>query len=33
VKKESVTRLEFKEIEFAVPLEKEIFSLRWLERR
>jgi outer membrane lipoprotein-sorting protein len=32
VKKESVTRLEFKEIEFAVPLEKEIFSLRWLER-
>jgi hypothetical protein len=33
VKKESVTRMEFKEIQFGVELEKEIFSLRWLERR
>lgn len=33
VKKESVTRLEFKEIKFGVPLEQETFSLRWLERR
>jgi outer membrane lipoprotein-sorting protein len=33
VKKESVTRLEFKEIEFGVDFPKEIFSLRWLERR
>jgi outer membrane lipoprotein-sorting protein len=33
VKKESVTRLEFKEIEFGVQFPQEIFSLRWLERR
>jgi len=33
LKKESVTRLEFKEIKFGVALEKETFSLRWLERR
>ena len=33
VKKESVTRLEFKDIKFGVALEKETFSLRWLERR
>jgi outer membrane lipoprotein-sorting protein len=33
VRKESVTRIEFKEIKFGVPLEKETFSLRWLERR
>lgn len=33
VKKESVTRIEFKEVRFGVPLEKETFSLRWLERR
>ncbi len=32
VKKESVTRLEFKEIQFGVELQNEIFSLRWLER-
>jgi outer membrane lipoprotein-sorting protein len=32
VKKESVTRLEFKEIEFGVQFPGEIFSLRWLER-
>ena len=33
VRKESVTRIEFKELHFGVPLEKETFSLRWLERR
>jgi outer membrane lipoprotein-sorting protein len=33
VRKESVTRIEFKELHFGVPLESEIFSLRWLERR
>jgi hypothetical protein len=33
VRKESVTRIEFKEIRFGVPLERETFSLRWLERR
>lgn len=33
VRKESVTRIEFLEIHFGVPLEKETFSLRWLERR
>ncbi len=33
VKKDSVTRIEFKEIRFGVELEKETFSLRWLERR
>lgn len=33
VRKESVTRIEFKEMQFGVELEKEIFSLRWLERR
>ena len=33
VKKESVTRLEFKEIEFGIQFPQEIFSRRWLERR
>jgi outer membrane lipoprotein-sorting protein len=33
VKKESLTKLEFKEIEFGIEFPKEIFSLRWLERR
>jgi outer membrane lipoprotein-sorting protein len=33
VRKESVTRIEFKELRFGVALEKETFSLRWLERR
>lgn len=33
VKKESVTRIEFKEMEFGIEFPKEIFSLRWLERR
>lgn len=33
VKKDSVTRLEFKEMEFGVDSPKEVFSLRWLERR
>ena len=32
VKKESVTRLEFKELEFGIELEDEVFALRWLER-
>ncbi len=33
VKKDSVTRIEFKEVKFGVELPKEVFSLRWLERR
>jgi outer membrane lipoprotein-sorting protein len=33
VKKESVTTIEFKEMEFGIQFPKEIFSLRWLERR
>lgn len=33
IRKESVTRLEFKELSFGVPLENEVFSLRWLERK
>jgi outer membrane lipoprotein-sorting protein len=33
IKKESVTRLEFKEMEFGVKHPAEVFSLRWLERR
>lgn len=33
VKKDSVTRLEFKEMEFGIQFPQEIFSLRWLERR
>ncbi len=33
VKKESVTRIEFTEMEFGIEFPKEIFSLRWLERR
>lgn len=33
VKKDSVTRLEFKEMEFGVKHPAEVFSLRWLERR
>lgn len=32
VKKDSSTHLEFKELEFGVPLEQEVFALRWLER-
>jgi outer membrane lipoprotein-sorting protein len=32
VKKESVTRVEFKDIQFGVELQNEIFALRWLER-
>ncbi len=32
VKKESVTRLEFSELEFGIKLEEEVFALRWLER-
>jgi outer membrane lipoprotein-sorting protein len=33
VKKDSVTHLEFKDLEFGIDTPKEIFSLRWLERR
>jgi outer membrane lipoprotein-sorting protein len=33
VKKDSVTRIEFKELKFGLSLEKEVFSLRWLERK
>lgn len=33
VKKDSVTTIEFKEIEFGIEFPREIFSLRWLERR
>ena len=33
LRKESVTTLEFEEIQFGAPLENEVFSLRWLERR
>lgn len=33
VKKDSITRVEFKEIEFGIDFPKETFSLRWLERR
>ncbi len=33
VKKDTVTRLEFKEMTFGVELQEEIFALRWLERR
>lgn len=33
VKKESKTRIEFKDVEFGVEHSKELFSLRWLERR
>ena len=32
VKKESITRIEFKSIEFNVDFPREVFSLRWLER-
>lgn len=32
VKKESVTKIEFKDVEFGVDFPKEVFSLRWLER-
>jgi outer membrane lipoprotein-sorting protein len=32
VKKESSTTLEFKELEFGISLEQEVFALRWLER-
>lgn len=32
VKKESSTKLEFKELEFGITLEQEIFAMRWLER-
>lgn len=33
VKKQSVTKIEFKSIEFGVEFPREVFSLRWLERR
>ncbi len=33
VKKDSVTRMEFRDIEFDVAYPKEVFSLRWLERK
>ena len=33
VKKESVTTIEFKEMEFGIAFPREVFSLRWLERR
>ena len=33
VKKQSVTTVEFKSIEFGVEFPREVFSLRWLERR
>ena len=33
VKKDSVTTIEFKELQFGIDAPKEIFSLRWLERR
>lgn len=33
VKKQSVTEVEFKSIEFGVKFPREVFSLRWLERR
>lgn len=32
VKKQSLTRIEFKEIEFNIDFPREVFSLRWLER-
>lgn len=33
VKKDSVTRLEFEEMKFGIEFPREVFSLRWLERR
>jgi outer membrane lipoprotein-sorting protein len=33
VKRTSVTRLEFKQLEFGIKYPREVFSLRWLERR
>lgn len=33
VKKDSVTTIEFKEMEFGIQFPREVFSLRWLERR
>jgi len=33
VKKQSVTRIEFREVEFNVAFPREVFSVRWLERR
>lgn len=32
VKKQSITRIEFREIEFNVQFPREVFSVRWLER-
>lgn len=32
VKKDSQTKLEFKEMEFGIALADEVFALRWLER-
>ncbi len=32
VKKESVTTIEFSDLEFGIKMEEEVFSLRWLER-
>jgi outer membrane lipoprotein-sorting protein len=33
IRKESVTTLEWKELEFGVQFPREVFSLRWLERK
>jgi outer membrane lipoprotein-sorting protein len=33
VKKQSVTKMEFKSIEFGADMPREVFSQRWLERR
>jgi outer membrane lipoprotein-sorting protein len=33
VRKESVTKIEFVEMDFGIEFPKEVFSLRWLERR
>jgi outer membrane lipoprotein-sorting protein len=33
VKKDSVTKIEFKDMEFGIQFPAEVFSLRWLERR
>jgi outer membrane lipoprotein-sorting protein len=33
VKKQSITTVEFKSIEFGIDFPREVFSVRWLERR
>lgn len=33
VRKDSITRIEFEELEFGIEFPREVFSLRWLERR